>query len=138
MSQWEPSNSHTRKTQAPKARKLRTNADDNVRNALPATERKSPRAVGKTPQTAPLTRVLHLCSSSCRMPVKLDTMRIISGFLGVALWVSQSSFGYIPPVREMVERGFENRKPQGAVLLELSHRVLLSGEQQVRVDEKIL
>jgi hypothetical protein len=44
---------------------------------------------------------------------------------------------YIPPVREMVESVFENRRPQ-ALEVVLSHRVQVPGGQQVGVDERIV
>ncbi len=72
------------------------------------------------------------------MPGKLLAMKNASKLALVFLAFSRLAFGYIPPVREMVESVYEGRKPQSGLEVVLSHKIQLPSGQQAVVDERIV
>jgi len=58
--------------------------------------------------------------------------------LVAALAASSLSYGYIPPVREIVENIYDGRKPQPGLEFQISHRVQIPGGQLAEVAERIV
>ncbi len=55
-----------------------------------------------------------------------------------ALAAPSLSYGYIPPVREIVESIYDGRKPQSGLEFQISHRVQVPGGQVAEVAERIV
>lgn len=72
------------------------------------------------------------------MPVKLGHMKTLLRALTLgAVLLPAASRAFIPPVKDIVETVFSNRKPNAGTEFHLTHNVQVQGGQQVGVDEKI-